>query len=110
MVMADVERLFATRARFDAETLDARSSSSTRPTTASRCSAGRSPPSSPNRRRDTRLHFRPLSDELIAGADDALRNVDGFVLPLGFVEGLPHLAAYQDRWVLLVDRDNDARR
>ena len=54
----------------------------------------------------TRLRFRPLSDDVIAGANDALRNVDGFILPLGFVEGLPHLAAYDDRWVLLVDRDN----
>ena len=106
MVMADVERLFATRARFDAESFDARSSSSTPPTTASRCSAGRLPPSSPSRRRVPACTSVRSPTKLIAGADDALRNVDGFVLPLGFVEGLPHLAAYHDRWVLLVDRDN----
>ena len=106
MVMADVERLFATRARFDPMT-------STRQFVLhtadygqqmlGRAIAAELAVQAP----DTRLHFRPLSDDLIAGASDALRNVDGFVLPLGFVDGLPHLAAYQDRWVLMVDRDND---
>jgi DNA-binding transcriptional LysR family regulator len=106
MVMADVERLFATRARFDAAT-------STRQFVLHTADYGQQmlgraiAAELTGHAPDTRLHFRPLSDELIAGASDALRNVDGFVLPLGFVEGLPHLAAYQDRWVLMVDRDND---
>ncbi len=106
MVMADVERLFATRARFDAAT-------STRQFVLHTADYGQQmlgraiAAELAEHAPDTRLHFRPLSDELIAGASDALRNVDGFVLPLGFVDGLPHLAAYQDRWVLMVDRDND---
>jgi hypothetical protein len=29
------------------------------------------------------------------------------VLPRGSLEDLPHPVAYQDRWALLVDRDND---
>ncbi len=78
MVMADVERLFATRARFDAAT-------STRQFVLytadygqqmlGRAIAAEFAEHAP----ETRLHFRPLSDELIAGAADALRNVDGFV-------------------------------
>jgi DNA-binding transcriptional LysR family regulator len=106
MVMADVERLFATRARFDAE-------ASTRQFVIHAADYGQQmlgraiATELAERAPKTRLHFRPLSDELIAGAADALRNIDGFVLPLGFLEALPHLVAYQDRWVLLVDRDND---
>jgi DNA-binding transcriptional LysR family regulator len=105
MVMADTERLFATRARFDPET-------STRQFVLraadygqqmlGRAIAAELAEQAPN----TVLQFRALSDELIAAAPDALRNVDGFVLPLGFLENLPHLVAYEDRWVLLVDIDN----
>ena len=105
-VMADLERLFASRARFDWTT-------STRQFVLhtadygqqmlGRAIAAELADEAPR----TRLQFLPLSDDLIIGASDALRNVDGFVLPLGFVEDLPHLVAYEDRWVLMVDRDND---
>lgn len=54
----------------------------------------------------TSLRFRPLTDDLIASAGDAVRNVDGFVFRLGFIEGPPHLEVYTDRWVLLVDSAN----
>jgi DNA-binding transcriptional LysR family regulator len=105
-VMADVERLFATRARFDPGT-------STRQFVLHAADYGQQmlgraiAAELADRAPHTRLRFLPLSDELIAGASDALRNVDGFVLPLGFLEDLPHLVAYEDRWVLMVDRDND---
>ncbi len=36
----------------------------------------------------------------------ALRAVDGFILPHGFVHDVPHLDAYTDRWVILADAEN----
>ena len=105
LLMADVERLFATRARFDADRSTREFvlyTSDYGQQMLGRAIAAELLEQAPR----TRLRFRPLSDDVIAGANDALRNVDGFILPLGFVEGLPHLAAYDDRWVLLVDRDN----
>ncbi len=80
MVMADVERLFATRARFDAAT-------STRQFVLYTADYGQQmlgraiATELAEHAPETRLHFRPLSDVLIAGASDALRNVDGFVAP-----------------------------
>lgn len=104
MVLADVERLFATRARFDAE----RSTREFVVLTADygqmmlgREVAAEIATVAPG----VRLRFRPLTDAAIADAEDALRAVDGFILPHGFVEGLPYLDAYTDRWVLLVDRE-----
>jgi DNA-binding transcriptional LysR family regulator len=53
-----------------------------------------------------RLWCRPMSDSLIAGATDALRTVDGAIIPHGFLHDLPHLDAYIDQWVLVADRAN----
>ena len=106
LLMADVERLFATRARFDADRFDAASSSSTPRITASRCSAGRLPPSSLEQAPRTRLRFRPLSDEVIAGANDACATSTASFCPSVSSRAFRIWRPIDDRWVLLVDRDN----
>ena len=107
MVLADIERVFASRARFDA-------AASTREfviltsdygqTMLGRFVATQLAHEAPG----VRVRFRPLSDGAITEAEDSLRAVDGFILPHGFVHDLPHLDAYTDRWVILADRDNTA--
>lgn len=107
MVLADIERVFASRARFDA-------AGSTREfvvltsdygqTMLGRFVATQLAAEAPG----VRVRFRPLNDGAIAEAEDSLRAVDGFILPHGFVHDLPHLDAYTDRWVILADRDNTA--
>ncbi len=105
VLLADVGRLYETRSTFD-------SARSTREFTIAvsdygqlllgRAIAAELESAAPH----ARLRFRPLNDELIATAATAVRNVDGFVLPVGLIEGIPHFKAYEDRWVLLVDIDN----
>ena len=105
MVLADVERLFATRARFDAEL-------ATREFVVATADYGQAMLGSAIARElaelapGVRLRFQALTDALIADAADGLRNVDGFILPHGFVERMPYVDAYTDRWVLLVDAAN----
>jgi DNA-binding transcriptional LysR family regulator len=105
LILADLERLFGTRARFDAE-------NSTREFVVGtadygqlmlgRAIATEIAIEAPN----VRLRFRPLSDAEVSDPGDSLRSCDGFILPHGFIEGMPHVNAYVDRWVLLVDRRN----
>jgi DNA-binding transcriptional LysR family regulator len=105
-LLADVERLFATRSVFD----EAESSREFAVFTADygqqllgRAIADELALAAPN----ARLRFLPLTDEVIFDARDALRSVDGLIMPAGFVDGLPHVSAFADRWVLIVARDND---
>ncbi len=105
-LLADVERLFATRSVFDA-------AESTREFVVftadygqqllGRAIADELATSAPN----ARLRFLPLTDEVIFDARNALRSVDGLIMPAGFVDGLPHIDAFADRWVLIVARDNE---
>ncbi|MGH1504230.1 MAG: LysR family transcriptional regulator [Acidimicrobiales bacterium] len=106
MILADLERLFATRTRFDA-------ANSTRTFTLhttdygqamlGRAVADELADHAPN----TKLQLLPLSDRFIDNADDALRSADGFVIPAGFLQGgLPRVDVYTDRWVFLVDGDH----
>ncbi|MCD2191894.1 LysR family transcriptional regulator [Actinomycetospora endophytica] len=55
---------------------------------------------------EARLRLRPHTPEDVSGADERLRGVDGLLIPHGFVDDLPYLDLYEDRWVLLVARDN----
>lgn len=104
-VLADAERLFAARSRFDP-------SSSTREfvlrtadygqVMLGRLLAEEIAAEAPS----VKLRYRPLSDSMLADAVDTLRAVDGLVLPRGLIDGFPSQAVYEDRWVLLVDRRN----
>jgi DNA-binding transcriptional LysR family regulator len=53
-----------------------------------------------------RLRLRPHTPEDVAGAGERLRGVDGLLVPHGFVDDLPYLDLYDDRWVLLVATGN----
>jgi DNA-binding transcriptional LysR family regulator len=53
-----------------------------------------------------RLALRPHSPEDVVGGAARLRGVDGLVMPHGFVDDLPYLDLYADRWVLLAAVDN----
>lgn len=105
MVLADIERVFGTRARFDAPASDREFVLMTADYgqmmlgCAIAAELAREAPG-------VRVRYRPLSDTAINEADDTLRAVDGFILPHGFVHGMPFLDAYSDRWVILADADN----
>lgn len=53
-----------------------------------------------------RLCLRPHSPEDVVGAAGRLRAVDGLLVPHGFVDELPYLDLYSDRWVLLASEGN----
>lgn len=52
------------------------------------------------------VRFGIHTPEIIERGMDALRGVDGLVLPHGFLGGVPHQNLYADRWVCLVADDN----
>jgi DNA-binding transcriptional LysR family regulator len=53
-----------------------------------------------------RLVLRPHSPDDVVGAAERSRPVDGIVVPHGFVDALPYLDLYEDRWVLLAATGN----
>ena len=55
-----------------------------------------------------RLRLDHISTELVDHAHESLRAIDGLFLPHGFVQDLPHVDLYEDRWVCIVDPDNRA--
>lgn len=106
LVLADVERVFATRAQFDA----ARSTREFTVVTSDyglsvlgRAVASLMAQQAPH----ARLRFVPVSDRMVDSASDSLRAVDGIFLPHGFLRDLPYLDAYRDRWMCLVAAEND---
>ena len=106
MVLADVERVFATRARFDAQASDREFVILTADygqVMLGRHVAAVLAAEAPR----IRVRYGPLSDGVITDADDTLRAVDGFILPHGFVHDMPFLDAYTDRWVVLADAANE---
>jgi DNA-binding transcriptional LysR family regulator len=56
----------------------------------------------PNARLRFELHTPPLVDAV----PESLRDVDGILIPHGFLVDLPHLDVYEDTWVCLVASDN----
>ncbi|WP_240770274.1 LysR family transcriptional regulator [Nocardioides sp. GY 10127] len=50
-----------------------------------------------------RLRFRPNNAATVDHAFEALRGVDGIVVPPGFLAELPNLPLYEDGWTLVVD-------
>jgi DNA-binding transcriptional LysR family regulator len=55
-----------------------------------------------------RLRFQHHTPNVVESAGDALRDVDGILLPHGFLSELPHLDLFADTWVCLVAADNPA--
>lgn len=53
-----------------------------------------------------RLELRQHSPTIVDGAEDALRDVDGIVLPRGFLHGLPRVELFTDTWSVLMDAGN----
>lgn len=53
-----------------------------------------------------RLELRQHTPALIDDAEATLRDVDGIVLPRGFLHGLPRTELFADTWTCLVDADN----
>lgn len=53
-----------------------------------------------------RLELRQHTPTLIDNAEDTLRDVDGIVLPRGFLHGLPRTDLFTDSWTCLVDAHN----
>ncbi|MDY7103037.1 MAG: LysR family transcriptional regulator [Actinomycetota bacterium] len=106
LVVADVERLFATRATFDAPATDREFTivgsdyASTVVGTVLAELLHRVAPSA-------RLRFTPVTDEIVGQADEALRSVDGLLLPHGYLRLLPSVDIHKDRWVGVVDAANE---
>lgn len=53
-----------------------------------------------------RLRFEHVSTDVVDHPADALRAIDGIVLPHGFLSDLPHLDLFTDTWVCVVDAGN----
>lgn len=57
-----------------------------------------------------RLRFVPMRTEVVDGAPESLRAVDGMLLPHGYLPDMPHEDLYEDEWFCLVSADNDRVR
>lgn len=53
-----------------------------------------------------RMRFERHSSAIIESAQQSLRDVDGLVLPHGFVTDMPHVDLHTDGWRILVSRTN----
>ena len=53
------------------------------------------------------LRFQPMAAAIIEHAPEALRPLDGAILPLGFITDVPHVQLFEDRWVCLSWADHD---
>jgi DNA-binding transcriptional LysR family regulator len=54
-----------------------------------------------------RLRLVHHDSGMIEGSGDAMRAVDGLLLPHGLLTDVPHLDLFEDEWVCLVAADND---
>ncbi|MFA9430200.1 LysR family transcriptional regulator [Egicoccus sp. AB-alg2] len=105
LALADVQRVFATRATFD-------------PTASDRefvivasdygeCVAGRALSALLAREGPgVRLRFAPMSDPWVTQAEESLRAVDGLLLPHGYLPNLPSLEVHTDRWIAICSSRN----
>jgi DNA-binding transcriptional LysR family regulator len=53
-----------------------------------------------------RLRLSQISTPVIDRATESLRDLDGVVLPHGYLSGLPHVDLFEDEWVCIVSADN----
>lgn len=105
IVLSDIERVFATRARFDPSQAQREFVLATSdyallilgPILADLVAA-----EAP----DILLRCVPITDQVVEKPSEHLRVLDGMFLPIGFVSNVPHLGVYRDRWVILADAEN----
>ncbi len=57
---------------------------------------------------NVRLRIRPVDQPAVDDALATLRSVDLMVLPRGFLQGLPSLELFRDRWVCVAAHDNSS--
>ena len=105
IVLSEVERVFATRARFDPK--QARRefvipSSDYAVAVLGPILADLMSAEAP----DVMLRFVPITNEIVDKPAEHLRAYDGLIIPVGYLGDLPHLVAYRDRWVIVADVDN----
>lgn len=106
VVLSDIERVFATRARFDPsrakrEFVVASSDYATvilAPNIVD-LAAVEAP--------GIALRFVQISDQVVDNPADHLRVFDGMFLPVGYIgDVVEHFVGYRDRWVIIADRQN----
>ncbi|WP_291050460.1 LysR family transcriptional regulator [Herbiconiux sp.] len=56
----------------------------------------------------SQVSFETVSDNYVDGAPDTLRDIDGIVLPHGYLQLNDPLDLFEDEWVCLLDRENPA--
>lgn len=109
IVLSDIERVFATRARFDPSQADREFVIVTTdyPTVVlgpilADLMAEEAP--------GIGLRFAQLTDPVVEKPSDHLRVFDGMFLPRGFVADVPNFSAYKDSWVIIADANNQAAK
>jgi DNA-binding transcriptional LysR family regulator len=55
-----------------------------------------------------RLRFQQTDPAVVGHGLETLRNVDGLVLPHGFLTDIPSTDLFEDTWVCVVSKDNEA--
>lgn len=105
VALGGVERVFASEPVFDAATsrreftvLGSDYPMAVLGSTVARILAERAP--------GVRLRFQHHTPSIVESAGESLREVDGMVLPHGFLSEMPCLDLYSDTWVVLVAADN----
>jgi DNA-binding transcriptional LysR family regulator len=106
LVMADVERVFATRSRFDATNSQRRFVVAAADYSVA-VIGGHLLDVLGDEAPDTRVSFAQLGVPLTETVD-RLQAYDGLILPMGFLVDVPHVDLFEDRWVILADSDNPA--
>jgi len=105
VVLSDIERVFATRARFDPSQADREfvlATSDYPAVVLGPVMADLIAEEAPN----VVLRFVQITEPVVEKPMDHLRVFDGMLLPRGFVNEVPHLVVYRDKWVIIADANN----
>lgn len=105
VVLSDIERVFATRARFDPSQANREfvlATSDYPAVVLGPVIADLVTKEAPN----VVLRYVQITDPVVEKPMDHLRVFDGMLLPKGFVNDVPHLVAYSDRWVIISDANH----
>ena len=105
-VVSDVQRVLETNSAFDPATSDREFVVATTDyvefrllPTLNRLLADRAP--------HVRLRFVSESPGTVSLSRDELRAIDVLIAPVGVLAEVPHVNLFKDRWVLVVDKDNE---
>lgn len=53
-----------------------------------------------------RVRFIGMNSTIVDNAPESLRDIDGLLIPHGYLVNVPHLNLFRDRWVCIVSKDN----